>query len=104
MSNIKTKKELEAKLKALGKLDDDTKKSVVCSLIGHSNIQKMCFGYVSCARCGTQVGDTLGGIYENKKQVVVGHNCEICRANYKELSWKDKYLCPDPFKVEEVSA
>lgn len=100
MINIKTKKELETKLEALGEMDIATKKDVICSLIGHSNIQEMCFGYVSCARCGTQVGDTLAGIYENKKQVVVGHNCEICRENYKKLSWKDKYLCPNPFKTE----
>lgn len=98
---IKTKKELLGKLKALGKLDLGTKKNVVCSLIGHSNIQTVFFGYVSCARCGQQVGDCLAGVYQNDKQVVVGHNCETCRKNFDQLSWKDKYLCPDPFAVTE---
>ena len=101
MEDIKTKNELEAKLKSLGKLDSDAKKSIVCALIGHSNIQEMCFGYVSCGRCGTQVGDTLAGFYQNDDQVVVGHNCETCRENYKKLSWKDKYLCPNPFTDEK---
>ncbi len=91
-----TKQELLAKLKALGSLDASTKKSIVCSLIGHSNITEMCFGYVTCARCDAQIGDSLMGIYDNPNQVVVGHNCEICRANYAKMTWRDKYLCPNP--------
>ena len=27
---------------------------------------------------------------------VDGHNCPICRANYKRLNWMDKVLTPDP--------
>ena len=29
--------------------------------------------------------------------VRVGHNCPICRANYKKLDWKSKVLTPNPF-------
>lgn len=97
---IKSEKELQKKLDALGLDDDEQIKRVVCSLIGHSNIQTMCFGYVYCSRCDAQVGDTLGSFYENEKQVVVGHNCDICHKNYKKLSWKDKFMAPNPFKKE----
>lgn len=98
MKNKMTKKELLEKLRGLGKIDADTKKGIVCQLIGHSNIQTMCFGYVYCARCETQVGDCLGGFYQNDKQVVVGHNCATCLENYQKLTWEDKYLTPKPFK------
>lgn len=103
-TKIKTLRDLKSKLSALGDLDEDTKKSVVCSLIGHSNIQTWCFGYVSCARCGDQVGDSLMGLYRNGKQVIVGHNCEVCQENYAKMTWKDKYMAPDPFKPEETES
>ena len=98
---IKTKKELLEKLKSLGKIDLDTKKKIVCSLIGHSNIETMCFGYVYCGRCGDQVGDKLGSIYSNDNSVIVGHNCDTCKNNYVKMNWRDKYLAPDPFKTED---
>lgn len=100
MENIKNQKELEAKIKALGNIDEETKKRIVCQLIGHSNIIETCFGYIHCSRCQAQIGDSLGGYYNNPKAVIVGHTCETCQQNYKQLTWKDKYLCPDPFKVE----
>jgi hypothetical protein len=71
---------------------------IVCIFIGHSNIVSNCWGYVSCGRCGTQVGDTLAGSYCNSKAVIIGHSCDICKANYKKLTWKDKIFCPDPLK------
>jgi len=77
----------------------DKIRAMVCVLFGHSNIQETCFGYFNCARCGDQVGDTLGSIYPNAVNVViVGHNCKKCKANYKKLTWKDKFLAPNPFK------
>tara|TARA_R110000744_G_scaffold64675_1_gene133061 strand:- start:944 stop:1090 length:147 start_codon:yes stop_codon:yes gene_type:complete len=45
------------------------------------------------------VGDSLAGAYSAKEHVLVGHNCPKCRENYKALTWKDKLLAPDPFKV-----
>lgn len=99
MESIKNQDELEAKLQALGNLDEETKKSIVCSLIGHSRIQETCFGYYSCGRCGQQLGDNLGSVYPDaKKVVIIGHNCKTCQENYKKLDWKDKYLTPDPFQ------
>ena len=92
-----TKKEYEAKMAALEPLDDAQRKGVTCSLLGHSNIVEVCFGYVTCSRCGEQLGDMLGGCYYNPNAVQVGHNCPTCRDNYKKLTWKDKILSPNPF-------
>jgi (p)ppGpp synthase/HD superfamily hydrolase len=80
-------------------LDADSKKSVLCALVGHSRIQTYCFGYFNCARCCAQVGDSLGGVYPQAESVViVGHDCKTCRKNAKELTWRDTLLSPDPFK------
>ena len=97
-----TKKELLAKLKILDLKDNEQKKRVVCSLIGHSMIQTICFGYHYCGRCGAQVGDSLALVYPKASEtVIIGHNCDVCRKNYKKMTWKDKFLIEDPFKVEE---
>ena len=101
---IKSQKQLEAKLAALGQMDDEQKKSVVCSLIGHSKIQTQCFGYYYCGRCGDQLGDTLASVYpEAENAVVVGHGCDTCHANFKECDWRDTFLAPNPFKSEQAA-
>lgn len=73
-------------------------KKIFCVLFGHSRIQESCIGYISCARCGEQLGDVLGGCYDTSKSVIIGHNCDTCKSNYKKLTWKDKFLTPNPFK------
>jgi hypothetical protein len=73
-------------------------KSIFCVLFGHSKIVTYCFGYISCARCGDQIGDTLAGVYSLKNDVVVGHKCKECKENYKKLGWKDKLFTPNPFR------
>ena len=95
------KNELTEKIKALGEISEDQKRHIVCSLVGHSNIQTTFFGYYYCGRCGDQVGDSLGSTYINNSVVIVGHNCDECRENYKKLKWEDKYLAPDPFKEDK---
>lgn len=76
---------------------------VVCALIGHSDIVTTCWGYVYCARCQAQVGDTLGGAATLKDKVIVGHKCKECRATYAKMDWRHRYLVPDPFKkMKEV--
>nr|WP_288830545.1 hypothetical protein [uncultured Clostridium sp.] len=98
---IKSEKELLEKLDVLGVTDDEQKKEITCSLIGHSRIQTFCFGYYNCARCGEQVGDSLGGCYPGAVDtVIVGHKCPTCEANYKKLTWRDKVFCLDPFADE----
>ena len=89
----------EVKVRVKG-LDDKTAKAVVCALVGHSSIVTTCFGYVYCARCGAQTGDSLGGASTTKDNVVVGHNCETCRANFEKLDWRSKFMCDDPFEVQ----
>ena len=92
--------EMMKKIRALGKVSKDQRNSIVCILIGHSRIQSTCFGYYNCARCDSQVGDSLGGAYSAEKVVIVGHDCKTCRANYKGCTWQDKLYVPNPFKVE----
>lgn len=96
-----TKTELLKKIAALGKISDAQKRSVTCSLIGHSRVISMCFGYVSCARCEDQIGDTLGGSFDTANRVVVGHRaknnrpCPTCKKAYKKLDWRDKLFLPE---------
>lgn len=99
---IETKAQLLAALAALGgKMDKERRNAVTCALIGHSRIQTHCFGYYNCARCGEQVGDALGSVYNGAKTaVVVGHDCDICRENFKSCTWKDKVFAPAPFTRE----
>jgi len=100
-----TKKEVMAKIKALGDITKEQRNSIVCSLIGHSGIVTTCFGYVSCARCGEQIGDTLGGCFSLKDCAIVGHNCSACLANYKRMDWRDKLYTQILFvKKQEVVA
>lgn len=99
-----TKKEYEAKMAALEPLDDEQRKAITCALLGHSRIVTGCFGYVNCARCGAQLGDLLFSFFDGASEaVVVGHNCQTCRDNFKKLGWEDKILCPDPFKEADAN-
>jgi len=70
---------------------------LVCAVFGHSRIQTTFFGYFYCGRCGDQVGDSLGSCYKADKIVIVGHNCEKCRDNYKKLKWHEKLFVKKPF-------
>jgi hypothetical protein len=76
-------------------------KAILCILFGHSNIVSTWFGYVYCGRCEEQVGDTLAGSYFAGNVVIIGHNCETCRENYKKMTWWDKFLVPNPFKEKK---
>ena len=90
--------ELLAKLELLELESETIRNNVTCGMIGHSKIQTHFFGYYYCARCGEQVGDTLGGYYPQASEVVVvGHKCDKCVENYKSITWMDKLFCPDPF-------
>lgn len=80
--------DVEARIKGL---PDEQANAVVCALIGHSRVQDVCFGYWNCARCGAQVGDSLGSSYNASHVVAVDHHCDDCRRNVKGLTWKDTY-------------
>lgn len=96
-----TREDLVRKLGALGEITEPERNRIACALIGHSRIVTYCFGYVSCARCGDQIGDTLGGMTDLGENVVVGHACDICRANYEKLSWQDKLFVANPFEGQK---
>jgi len=89
--------ELMTKLRALGDIMKEQRNKIVCSLIGHSRIITMCFGYVHCGRCEDQIGDALAGVFGTSDYVVVGHNCPTCRKNFKALTWRDKLFAANPF-------
>lgn len=78
-------------------------KAVFCALFGHSRIITQCFGYVHCARCEAQLGDTLAGAYPADKCVILYHDCDKCRENAKALTWRDRLLVPDPFDPKKVA-
>ncbi len=86
-----TQTEIEARVAGL---DDATAAKVICALAGHSRVQEQFFGYWNCARCGQQVGDSLGGSYSAHDVVAVGHHCDTCRENVKTLDWKDTLRLP----------
>ena len=81
-------------------LDPRQARRVACALIGHSRVQHIFFGYWSCARCGEQVGDTLGSAYSAAMQAVaVDHHCDHCRENVRTLEWTDVFLlAPEPLQ------
>ena len=89
--------DLAAKLALLEPISDEQRKEAACSLIGHSRIITQFFGYIYCARCSAQIGDSLGGYFDGSKSVIVGHDCDTCRENAKTLTWQDTFLTPDPF-------
>ena len=91
-----TPQEVKRKLHGVPK---DKQGALVCALVGHSRIVSEYWGYVYCGRCQTQVADKLGGAgYAQAKECVqIGHGCKVCRANYKRMGWKDKFLTPNPF-------
>lgn len=102
VQTVLTKADLMAKLKVLEPVDKEQRNSMVCLLMGHSKIVTYCFGYVNCARCDAQIGDTLGSTHDMRSEVIVGHDCEMCRANFARLGWADKLYAPGPFKKDKV--
>ena len=79
-------------------------KAVFCALFGHSRIVNTFWGEVTCGRCKVVVGDTLAGIYSMLDKVILGHDCETCRKNFKALNWKDKLFTPNPFTRSNTEA
>jgi hypothetical protein len=73
-------------------------KSTLCTLYGHPPVLTTCFGYEYCARCGEQLGDSLGGIGTSQGKMVVGHSCAVCdsvRAGLTEAQSLLTQLEPD---------
>ena len=99
-----TRTQLIAQVRAAKPKSKEQRNQIVCALIGHSLIVEGCFGYVHCGRCGEQIGDQLAGVYADaERSVRVGHNCKVCRANYKKMDWRHKLYAPDPFKKAKAT-
>lgn len=95
-----TKKEVLKKIESIPKKN---KAAVLCALVGHSRVVTTYWGYFYCARCEAQIGDSLGGVFSAAPTcAIVGHDCKLCRKNYKEMGWEHKLLSPDPFKEESI--
>lgn len=92
------KGELIEKLRILGLRDKETEKKIVCALLGHSKIIFSCLGITACGRCKAAIGGYL--VHNASDKVIIGHNCDTCKENYKKLSWRDKFLVEDPFSDE----
>lgn len=69
-----------------------------CSIIGHSMIVRLDFGYAYCARCEEQIGDALAGGFMCNDAVTYWsgkvQKCPKCENNEERLTWKDLYLVP----------
>ena len=65
---------------------------IYCIKNGHANYVWKFFGYVHCGRCGQQIGDQLGSIFDTTELIVVNHKCSICSKLKKKLSSLDKKI------------
>lgn len=83
----------------IAKVPKGRRAAMVCAMVGHSRIVTTCFGYVYCARCEAQIGDSLGGATNLMDKVIVGHNCEECRKAYRNMTWRSKFMVANPFKA-----
>lgn len=93
-------KEIESRVQGL---PDDKAKAVICALVGHSRIVHTCMGYIYCARCDAQIGDSLAGASTAADNVIVGHACDKCRENFAKCNWRDTLMAPDPFDPTKVA-
>ncbi len=81
----------------------EVKRKLACARHGHCGIVNICFGQVTCVRCGAILGDTLMGAYNPSDDVLEDHNCSACRANAKELRRVDMLLLPKKIR-DQVKA
>ena len=88
-------------------LAEETQRKMVCALVGHSRLLTHFFGYHYCARCEAQVGDSLGGAFQDRdnklKLAILGCTCEQCVSNYAAFDWKDTFLVPKEKLAEAES-
>ena len=70
---------------------------MACAMLGHSRISTSFFGYIYCARCHEQVGDSLGGAdtaFVDFRHLREG-SCNTCEGRRGQLVWRDKWLTWD---------
>ena len=77
------------------KLTQEKRARIYCAVHGHANYVINCFGYVHCGRCGDQIGDRLGGVFDMSNKIAVGckdQSCGICDPLVKKLLPFDKII------------
>lgn len=82
--------------KSIVSADIGVVRKTLCAMVGHPPLVIESFGYLSCARCEEQLGDTLGGftrVAAGKKIVGHGPDCPHCR--HVKLTPTDMLLLPE---------
>lgn len=81
--------------KKLSKLTKEQEAIIYCVKNGHANYVWKFWGYVHCGRCGKQIGDQLGSVFDTRNIIVIGcavKNCKVCPSLVKKLSKLDKKI------------
>ena len=89
-----TQKQLKEKLAILEPDSKWQRNSLVCSLVGHSRIRTLFFGGNYCARCETQLGDSLDGAWQQTDEYIEGHDDKECLEALAKMGWQDKLYVP----------
>jgi L-rhamnose isomerase len=68
---------------------------IYCVKHGHANYVWKFWGYVHCGRCGSQIGDQLGSVFDTRNLIVMGCKdspCDVCDPLIKKLSPLDQKI------------
>ena len=68
------------------------KAKIYCIKNEHAKYATNCMGYISCGRCGDQIGDSIGGIFDGAGLALVGHKCDTCTEAFNKLSDIDQLI------------
>ncbi len=80
-------------------LTDDQIRRIYCVKHGHSRLMDAFFCYHYCARCGDQLGDSLGGVYRNDAAVYVHHMHVFTHGTKEEFAQMRGCTCPENAKT-----
>lgn len=77
----------------------EVRRAIECVRHGHPPVISLGFmGYVYCARCEAHIGDRLAGVFDMTDKCIVGHDCDVCRKVWNDLTPDQRRLTPNPFK------
>lgn len=89
-------------LREESKLTLQQKAQIHCIKEGHADYIYTCWGYVHCGRCGEQIGDQLGGIFDTTDKILVNHKCSKCSKLKRKLSKLDKEILKRLEKSKDI--
>lgn len=71
--------------KKIEKITQEQRARIYCVKHGHAPYVWTFWGYVHCGRCGEQIGDRLGSVFDLTNKIIVTHkNCRECRKVLKK--------------------